>query len=159
MTTNPGQVRVREARAGDAALLIDFNAAMALETEGLTLEREILARGVRAALGDAARGFYCVAELDGRPAGCLMITREWSDWRNGWAWWIQSVYVAPHARRRGVYAALHEHVLALARRAGDVVALRLYVERSNLPAQATYVRQGMAASHYLMFEAAAGLRK
>lgn len=144
---------VRRATSADAPTLVRFNREMARESEGLELDPAKLERGVRAALGDPARGFYLMAELDGAPAGCLMVTREWSDWRDGWAWWIQSVYVAHEARRRGVYRALHGKVLELARAAGDVVALRLYVERENLRAQATYRSLGMGESHYLMFEA------
>lgn len=147
-------VLVRRAEPRDAPILVEFNAAMARETEELELDRARLALGVGAALGDAGRGFYLLAELGAAALGCLMVTREWSDWRNGWIWWIQSVYVAPHGRRRGVYSALHRRVLELARREGDVVGLRLYVERKNLPAQATYRRLGMQPSHYELFEAA-----
>lgn len=148
------KVLARAATSADFRVLVEFNLSMARETEGLELDRARLERGVEAALADSGRGFYLVAELDGAPSGCLLVTAEWSDWRNGWAWWIQSVYVMPAARRHGVYRALHARVLELARERGDVVALRLYVERNNLPAQATYRQLGMHESHYRMFEAA-----
>lgn len=153
METPSTRVRARAATSADFRVLVEFNLSMARESEGLELDRARLERGVEAALADPGRGFYLVAELDGAPSGCLLVTAEWSDWRNGWAWWIQSVYVMPAARRQGVYSALHQRVLELAAERGDVVALRLYVERNNLPAQATYRRQGMQESHYLMFEA------
>jgi GNAT superfamily N-acetyltransferase len=143
---------VRAARPEDHALLVEFNRAMARETESLELDLERVSRGVRAALLDPSRGFYLIAEHAGRPAGGLMVTREWSDWRDGWVWWIQSVYVAPHARRRGIYRALHGQVLREARARGDVVGVRLYVDRANRGAQATYAALGMQPSHYLMFE-------
>jgi ribosomal protein S18 acetylase RimI-like enzyme len=147
-------VLVRAARAGDAERLVEFNAALASETEGLELDRARLAAGVLAALRDPQRGEYALAELDSAAVGCTLVTRDWSDWRNGWLWWIQSVYVAPAARRRGVYSALHRHVLERARRAGDVGGVRLYVDRDNRAAQATYERLGMERSHYLLYEQA-----
>jgi len=142
---------VRPAAASDAALLIAFNLALARETEGLELDPQVLERGVRAALADPHKGEYRICELDGAPCASLLITREWSDWRCGWAWWIQSVYVAPSARRLGAYRALHLSVLADARRCA-AKAVRLYVERSNSAAQRTYERVGMARSHYELFE-------
>jgi ribosomal protein S18 acetylase RimI-like enzyme len=148
----PGSLAIRPARAGDLAAIAAFNAAMAEETEGRALDRAVLERGVGHAFEDPARGRYFVAEEGGRVVGCLMITTEWSDWRDGWFWWIQSVYVASEARGRGVYAALHGHVRAAARAAGDVVGLRLYAERHNERAQRTYRRLGMAETGYLLFE-------
>jgi ribosomal protein S18 acetylase RimI-like enzyme len=143
---------VRPARAGDHAALVEFNLAMARETEGRELDRERLSRGVGAALADPERGFYRIAESEGQAAGALLVTREWSDWRNGWVWWIQSVYVAREHRRRGVYSALHAHVLREARERGDVVGVRLYVDHENAAAQATYAKLGMQRSPYVMFE-------
>lgn len=154
----PG-VRARPAVSADFRVIVEFNLSMARESEGLELDRAKLERGVEAALSDPAKGVYLVADVDGAPSGCLLVTSEWSDWRNGWAWWIQSVYVMPAARRRGVYRALHERVLELARERGDVVSLRLYVDRNNLPAQSTYRKLGMEASHYLMFEAVEAPRR
>jgi GNAT superfamily N-acetyltransferase len=145
-------VRVRPAAPGDRDAIVEFNLAMALESEGRALDRERLARGVERALGDAGIGRYLVAEAGAETAGSLLLTNEWSDWRDGWFWWIQSVYVAPRHRRRGVYRALHERVREEARRAGDVVGLRLYVERDNRGAQRTYARLGMSETAYRLYE-------
>jgi len=129
-----------------------FNLAMARETEDKALDPERLAAGVRAVFEDPARGDYAVAELGGRVVGCLLLTREWSDWRDGTFWWIQSVYVAPEARGRGVFRALWEHVAAQARATPGVCGLRLYVERANERARSVYEAVGMRRSHYEMFE-------
>ena len=143
---------MRPAAAADVADLVRFNRAMARETEALALDEAVLEAGVRAVLADPARGFYLVAELDGRRAGSLMVTPEWSDWRNAWIWWIQSVFVEAEARRRGVYRALHGAVLTRARESCDVRAVRLYVERENRGAQDTYAALGMSPSRYQLFE-------
>jgi ribosomal protein S18 acetylase RimI-like enzyme len=144
-------VSVRSAAIDDLKTIVDFNARMARETENLELDRAVLTRGVRAALMDPHKALYFVAETDGSIVGQLMITREWSDWRDGDIWWIQSVYVAEPARRGGVFRALFTHVEGLARRQG-VVAVRLYVEHRNAVAQATYERLGMHRSHYVIME-------
>lgn len=147
-------MNVREAVAGDALALRDGNLAMAAETESLALDPMRLLRGVEAVLADATKGFYLVVEDDdapGRIVGQLMITFEWSDWRNGLLWWIQSVHVAPTHRRRGVYRALHTEVMRRAR-AANVAGVRLYVHASNTSAQATYVALGMHDSDYRVFE-------
>ncbi len=147
---------VRAARAGDAEQLVDWNLRLAQESEGLVLARARLARGVAAALADTQRGRYLIAERRragvAEAVGGLLVTREWSDWRDGWWWWIQSVYVEPEARRQGVYDALHARVASDARAAGDVVGVRLYVEHANTRAQRTYRRVGMVDSGYLLFE-------
>jgi GNAT superfamily N-acetyltransferase len=142
---------IRDARTEDLAVLVDYNARLAAETENLTLDRAVLEAGVRNGLADPARARYFVAEIDGRVAGQLMLTHEWSDWRNGDIWWIQSVYVAAEFRRRGVFRALFEHVRRLARASG-VVGLRLYVERNNAPARATYLGLGLTETHYVLME-------
>jgi GNAT superfamily N-acetyltransferase len=95
---------------------------------------------------------YYLAEAGGRVVGQLLITKEWSDWRDGWFWWIQSVFVAPEARRAGAYRVLHEHVVAEARRAGDVRGIRLYTEQANTQAHRVYERMGMRRSAYVMYE-------
>lgn len=148
---------IARAHAGDLLALIDFNQAMAFETEGRRLDRGTLTHGVKRVLDDDTKGFYLVAKRRGRDGarvvvGQLMVTLEWSDWRNGTFWWIQSVYVAPDARGQGVYRALHETVRALAHDDGHVCGLRLYVEHDNTGAQETYRKVGMRASHYRMFE-------
>ncbi|HTJ85005.1 MAG TPA: GNAT family N-acetyltransferase [Polyangiaceae bacterium] len=125
---------------------------MALETEGKTLELSTVLRGVAAVLADTSKGFYLVGEQDGVPVGQLMVTFEWSDWRAGQYYWIQSVFVREDARRSGVYRALYAKVLEIARERGDAVGVRLYVERDNRRAQRTYEALGMERSHYDMFE-------
>ena len=144
-------IRIRPARRDDLDFLVDANAAMALETEDKPLDRDLLTRGVAAVFDDPARGFYLVAERAGERAGCLLITREWSDWRCGDWWWIQSVYVLPAVRRHGVFRALYDHVDAQARATPGVVGLRLYVEWENARAQATYRALGMEQVHYHLF--------
>ena len=145
-------ILVRRAVAADLDSLTRFNAAMAAETEGKALAADTLRAGIRAALDNPALGFYLLAEIDGRPAGQLLITAEWSDWRNAWFWWIQSVYVAPEFRRRGVYRALERRVRQQALAAGNICGLRLYVDRDNRAAQQVYVNLGMALSHYDLYE-------
>jgi GNAT superfamily N-acetyltransferase len=140
---------IRAAQIADVAFLVECNAAMALETEHKSLDRKVLTRGTRAVFDDPRRGFYLVAELDGDPAGCLLITHEWSDWRNGDWWWFQSVYVTKAARRAGVFRALYAEVERRARVAG-AVGLRLYVERDNERAQQTYASLGMEEEPYKM---------
>src|SRR3954467_4352019 len=128
-------ILVREAAMADINVLIDFNVAMALETERKTLDPRVLSAGVAAVLAEPKRGFYLVAENERDVVGCLMITYEWSDWRNGDWWWLQSVYVRPDARRLGVFRALYAEVERLASGRRDVAGVRLYVERDNLHAQ------------------------
>jgi GNAT superfamily N-acetyltransferase len=125
---------------------------MAEETEGKALDPETTRRGVRALFDDPSRGFYLVAERGGTVVASLMITTEWSDWRNGQFWWIQSVYVRPSDRRTGVYTALHRAVRRRARNAAEVCGLRLYVERGNTPARDTYEALGMTEASYRMYE-------
>ncbi|HEX5352990.1 MAG TPA: GNAT family N-acetyltransferase [Rhodanobacteraceae bacterium] len=142
-------ITIRPAIVADVPFLVDCNVAMARETERKTLDQEVLTRGTRAVFDDPRCGFYLVAERDGKPAGCLLVTREWSDWRNGDWWWFQSVYVMPEARRGGVFRALYAEVERRARAAG-AVGLRLYVERENARAQQTYRSLGMEEEPYRM---------
>lgn len=143
--------RIRPATARDAATLARWNRAMAMETEDKSLDPERTLRGVQGVFDDPRRGFYLVAEREGVPVGGLLVTYEWSDWRNGDFWWIQSVYVEAEARRTGVFRALYDEVIRRARAAG-AVGVRLYVERANRVAQSTYAALGMRSSDYLMFE-------
>ena len=145
-------VNIRIANASDADSLVEFNQAMALETEGKRLKTETLTAGVEAVFGDEKKGFYVVAEIDSRIAGGLMITYEWSDWRNAWFWWIQSVYILPEFRGRHVYSLLYDFIREKAAEAGNVCGFRLYVETENTNAQRVYDAVGMHASHYLMYE-------
>ena len=149
-------ITIRAATRDDIAFLVDANASMALETEQKQLDRDVLARGVAAVFDVPRRGFYRIAERDGIAVGCLLITFEWSDWRNGDWWWIQSVYVAPEARRGGVFGTLYRAVEAEARAHG-AVGLRLYVEWENARAQRTYAALGMRQEHYHMYCAEFGV--
>ncbi|MDR3387205.1 MAG: GNAT family N-acetyltransferase [Rudaea sp.] len=146
---------IREATQADIDVLVQFNAAMARETEAKTLDPAVLKAGVAAVLAEPRRGFYLVAEQAGEIAACLMITYEWSDWRNGDWWWLQSVYVRPEHRRGGVFRALYAQVERRAATSAGVAGLRLYVERDNASAQQTYATLGMHETHYRMYEKAA----
>jgi ribosomal protein S18 acetylase RimI-like enzyme len=149
---------IRRATRADERTIAAFNAEMALETEGKALDRARLAAGTRAVFEGDERGFYIVALRAGAIVGCLLITREWSDWRNGWFWWIQSVYVVPSARRGGVYRAMYTWLEAQARErdsqadGAPIVGIRLYVERENAAAMATYEALGMRRAHYQLYE-------
>jgi ribosomal protein S18 acetylase RimI-like enzyme len=144
-------MRIRLATSADAAVLVEFNAAMALETEGKNLLPEVIGAGVRGLLDNPVAGFYVLAETE-RVLAALMITKEWSDWRNGSFWWIQSVYVRPEARRQGVYRRLYRHVQEMAAKDPQVCGFRLYVERENSAAQAVYAALGMKETRYFVFE-------
>ena len=146
------EILIRPATLEDTEFLVSGNASMAFETEARTLDTHTLRAGVCAVFDNPARGFYTVAEIDGQPAGQMMITYEWSDWRNGAFWWIQSVYTLPEARGRGVFKALYSHVESLARENSGVCGLRLYVEAHNQRAQEAYARCGMNEAIYRMFE-------
>ena len=145
-------MKIRTANFEDANSLVEFNQAMALETEGKQLDAQILQSGVEAVLSDAQKGFYAVAERDDKIVGGLLITFEWSDWRNNWFWWIQSVYILPEFRGEKIYSRLYEFVKQKAEEKGDVCGFRLYVEKENTNAQKVYEKCGMKASHYLMYE-------
>lgn len=146
------EIIVRIAKSEDATSLVEFNQAMALETEGKMLDSDILRNGVEAVFRGERKGFYVVAESAGKIAGGLMITYEWSDWRNSWFWWIQSVYLLPDFRGRKIYSMLYEFVKNQAQERKDVCGFRLYVEKENVKAQKVYEKLGMEASHYIMYE-------
>ena len=145
-------VDYRDGHPDDANAIIEFQLAMARETEELELDRDTLTRGVNAVFADPSLGRYFVAEEDAEVVASLMITYEWSDWRAGMVWWIQSVYVVPSHRRRGIYAGLYTHVRALVERDPAIRGIRLYVDRRNVPAQEVYTRLGMNGEHYQVFE-------
>jgi len=145
-------VYVREARREDAPSIIEFQIAMAQETEGVTLEREVLTRGVHAVFENPLLGRYYVVASAERVVASLLITYEWSDWRNGTVWWIQSVYTVPEFRRRGVYAAMYAHIRAQVEPDPSIRGIRLYVDNRNVPAQEVYARLGMEGEHYRVFE-------
>ncbi|MGK0380757.1 MAG: ribosomal protein S18 acetylase RimI-like enzyme [Flavobacteriales bacterium] len=146
------QIKIRVAEKSDLASLVTFNQLMAWETEQKTLDESILCKGVAALIADHNKGFYLVAEQDKKVLGSLMVTSEWSDWRNGVFWWVQSVYISPDFRRQGVYAQLYAEVKILAEQQQNICGFRLYVEKENLIAQKTYESLGMEQSHYLMYE-------
>ena len=146
-------MKIRIASIEDAADLVEFNQAMAFETEGKRLDSVVLTKGVGAVFADDKKGFYVVAEDEnGKIVGGLMITFEWSDWRNAWFWWIQSVYILPAARGKRIYSRLYEFVKEEAKKNGNVCGFRLYVEKENRNAQLVYEKCGMDSSNYLMFE-------
>ena len=128
-----------------------FQVDMAMESEGLALDYERVRRGVQAVMDDEAKGRYIIARLDGKVVACLMITREWSDWNCCWYWWIQSVYVVPEHRGRGIYKAMYNKVLDLAKAEG-ISQIRLYVDKENSTAQTVYQKLGMAECHYCLYE-------
>jgi ribosomal protein S18 acetylase RimI-like enzyme len=146
------EIKVRRATAAEAGRIADYNRALAMETEGLALNERTVSAGVVELMGHPERGFYLVGEVAGAVAGCLLITYEWSDWRNKMFWWIQSVYVKPDMRGRGVYSALYEKAEELAAQAGNVCGFRLYVHQSNLRAQEVYRNLGMQQTEYLVYE-------
>ena len=145
-------ITIRPAALDDAPFVVDCNLRLARESEDITLDPDRVRQGVAAVFADGAKGFYVIAEVNGQRAGQLMITSEWSDWRNGVFWWFQSVYTMPEFRGRGVFRALYSHVESIASRAGNVCGLRLYVAPANQRAQATYLNRGMHDSGYLLFE-------
>jgi GNAT superfamily N-acetyltransferase len=146
-------LRVRPAGTADVECLTRFNVRLAEESEGLALDPALVRRGVAAILAHPDRGFYLVAEAQGSVVGQLQITFEWSDWRNAFFWWLQSVYVAPEWRRRGALRALSRAVIEAARSAGDVCGLRLYAHHANAPAHEVYRRLGLRPLDYVMFGA------
>jgi predicted ABC-type ATPase/GNAT superfamily N-acetyltransferase len=145
-------IAIRLATLADAAIVVEFNRRLAEETEGKTLNPRKLEPGVAAVLADPNKGLYYLAEVDGHIVGQIGLTFEYSDWRCGWFWWIQSVYVRSEARRQGVFRALYEHVERLAEADSEAIGLRLYVEQANATAQQTYLRLGMERTGYFVLE-------
>ena len=143
---------IRRALSQDIAELADFNIRMAHETEGVELIPEVITAGVQTMIDNPQMGFYLVVELDNGIQASLMITTEWSDWRNGIFWWIQSVYVRPSYRRQGLYRELYARVKEMAEQEPAVCGFRLYVERENVNAQKTYQSLGMSETDYKLYE-------
>jgi ribosomal protein S18 acetylase RimI-like enzyme len=142
---------IRKANPSDADIIIDFQQKMAWETEQMTLAPDIVKKGVNAVFEDLSRGQYWVAENETGIAASLLITYEWSDWRNSNVWWFQSVYVLPEFRRTGIFRSMFHHIKSEGEKAG-IAGLRLYVETNNARAQKTYEALGMESLHYRMFE-------
>lgn len=145
-------IKIRIANKKDIASLVDFNMAMAFETEAKTLDGDTVTNAVSAVFDDPNKGFYVVAQDDDRVVGGLMITYEWSDWRNAWFWWIQSVYILPDSRGKGIYSLLYDFVKTKAHEESDVIGFRLYVELENRNAQTVYEKLGMSKSNYFMYD-------
>ncbi len=145
-------VIVRPATPTDTPIIAEFNCRLAEESEGKRLDRDTVTAGVTALLESAENGRYFVAEIDDKVIGQLLITYEWSDWRNGLFWWIQSVYVASENRRFGVFSSLYTTVSELARANSDVCGLRLYVDKANERARSTYASLGMSHTRYEIME-------
>jgi GNAT superfamily N-acetyltransferase len=145
-------IHVRDALPDDGPTIVGFNLELAWETEGKRLDFDRLSAGVVAALAEPERLRYCIAEIDGAIVGQAAVSREWSDWRNGWIWWFQSVFVAAEARGTGVFRALHTRIRDEARDLPDVIGLRLYVEHQNDRAMRTYKTLGMIPGGYQVYE-------
>jgi len=145
-------MEIRKAIKDDIDALIGFNEAMAFETEGKKLFTGTLRKGVEAVFNDPQKGFYVVAENEGRVIGGLMVTFEWSDWRNAWFWWVQSVYIDPEYRGNRIYSQLYDFVKQAAADDSNVCGFRLYVEKENAHAQRVYEKVGMQETYYLMYE-------
>ena len=135
----------------DVENIAQFQVDMAMESEGTQLDKDIVTKGVSAAIADENKGLYYIARVDGKAVGSLMLTREWSDWNNGWYWWIQSVYVAPDYRRQGVYKSMYQAVCTDAKQQ-NIAQVRLYVDKTNTRGQEVYSSLGMQESHYLIYE-------
>jgi ribosomal protein S18 acetylase RimI-like enzyme len=145
-------VSIRDATPSDAGIIADYNNRLAEETESRSLEKDLIGPGVKAILAGPGKGRYWVAELDRKVIGQIAVSYEWSDWRNGMLWWIQSVYVHSDQRRQGVYSSLYRHVELLAKADEEVIGIRLYVERENDRAQATYEKLGMKMTNYRIMQ-------
>jgi len=149
---NQINIIVKEGTPKDTDDIARFQQEMALETEGKILDTAVLKRGIKTIFDSNDKGFYLVAEVDGHVVGSLLVTYEWSDWRNATFWWIQSVFVDANWRRVGVYRSMHDYVFRLADSSKDICGIRLYVERANSIAQQTYRNLGMTPAHYDLYE-------
>ena len=145
------EVIITKRQKEDIEIIAQFQVDMAMESEGTQLNKDTVTKGVSAAMNDENKGSYYVARADGKAVGSLMLTREWSDWNNGWYWWIQSVFVAPAYRRKGIYTSMYLTVCSDAKQQG-VSQVRLYVDKTNTRGQQVYASLGMHQSHYLIYE-------
>lgn len=145
-------MEIREATLNDLETIVDFQLKMALETEDLQLDEAVLRKGVAAAITDSGKGRIFVTQDGERIIGSLMITLEWSDWRNGWVWWIMSLYVVPEYRRQGVFKRMYSYIKSIVEKDEGVKGLRLYVDKRNLRAQKVYDAVGMCGEHYATYE-------
>jgi len=145
-------IKIRKAKSGDSERIVELQLKMARETEGLELDRDIAAMGVRGVFQQPARGTYWVAEEKGKILGTLLAIPEWSDWRNGTVLWIHSLYVVPEARGRGVFKKLYLSLTKQVMESPELVGLRLYVDKQNKSAQKIYEKMGMSRDHYELYE-------
>lgn len=145
-------ITVRYAKESDRSFIIECQLKMALETENLRLDHHTVEQGVKAVFDDPLKGFYIVTEKEGKHCSCLMVTPEWSDWRNNWVWWIQSVYVVPQMRQMGIYGKMYCFIKSLVSENTEVAGIRLYVDNTNIRAREVYKRMGMTDEHYRLFE-------
>lgn len=145
-------MQIREAVPEDRGHIVEFQLSMARETEGIELDEAVVTEGVKTVLEDSSKGQYYVAEYNGEVVSSLLTTFEWSDWRNGTVLWIQSVYVRPAYRRKGVYRSMYSHIKGKVLKRDDLKGIRLYADKSNIPAQKTYKTLGMSPDHYVTFE-------
>jgi len=143
---------IRQAIESDSGSIVEFQLSMAWETEELKLNEPTVIKGVAAVFEDPAKGIYYVAETDGKVVGSLLTTFEWSDWRNGTVLWIQSVYVRPEYRKRSIFSKLYKHIQEKVNGNPDLRGIRLYADKTNIPAHGVYEHLGMTAEHYQMFE-------
>lgn len=143
---------IRQANVTDSASIVEFQLAMAKETEQLQLDEATVIKGVAAIFADSSKGIYYVAERDGKILGSLLTTFEWSDWRNGTVLWIQSVYVRPEFRKKSVFSKLYQHIQELVANRTDLRGIRLYADKTNTSAHGVYEHLGMTSEHYQMFE-------
>ncbi|HLN73829.1 MAG TPA: GNAT family N-acetyltransferase [Prolixibacteraceae bacterium] len=143
---------IRQANPSDSESIVEFQLAMAMETENLELDRPTVIKGVAAVMADPSKGVYYVADINGQVAGSLLTTFEWSDWRNGMVLWIQSVYVRPEHRKKSVFSALYKHIREKVTHSAELRGIRLYADKTNTSAHSVYEHLGMSAEHYQMFE-------
>jgi ribosomal protein S18 acetylase RimI-like enzyme len=146
------EITIRYATEADLPFIVNCQLSMALETENLTLNESVVNKGVNAVFNDPLKGFYIIGESGDTPCSCLMITPEWSDWRNNWVWWIQSVYVMPPMRQSGIFGMMYAFIKSLVAEHNDVAGIRLYVDNTNLRAREVYKKIGMTDEHYRLFE-------
>jgi ribosomal protein S18 acetylase RimI-like enzyme len=149
---NQSLIKIRKAIIEDLETIVKFNYNLAKQTEDKELDLEILTKGVRAMLNDTSKGQYYVYEIDGKVVGQIMNTYEWSDWRNGTFLWVQSVYVDEEHRRKGIFKELYNHVKQICDNDEKIAGIRLYVEKENFNAKATYKSLGMDECNYHMYE-------
>jgi ribosomal protein S18 acetylase RimI-like enzyme len=145
-------IQIRKAIVADIPALVAFQMSLALESENVILDQGILATGLKALFDDPTKGYYNIAEDDGEPVGCHMVTYEWSDWRNGMVLWLQSVYVREAYRKKGVFRQMYDNLADAIRKDPGLRGLRLYVDKSNERAMKTYEKMGMDGSHYTVYE-------